>query len=276
MQVKAVVPYYGSKRTIAPVIVEELGDHHSYWEPFCGSCAVLLAKPVSRMEVLNDLNEDLINLLRVVQDDEMAVHLFEKLNRTAFCDTLYEEAVAWMRNEHMEWLRDPSPAITRAYYYFVVSWMGRNGLVGTANELKTGFCKRFTSGGGDPATRFRNAVASLPAWWERLRLATVLSEDGIKLIERIEDKKGCVIYVDPPYLDKKCRYAHDFVDDDHQRLANVLMRFVHTKVVVSYYDNPALDDLYTDWRKKQVSVTKNMSCRTGAQAAPEVLLINQP
>lgn len=47
MKITALAPWYGSKRTLAPRIVEQLGEHRAYWEPFCGSCAVLFAKPVS-------------------------------------------------------------------------------------------------------------------------------------------------------------------------------------------------------------------------------------
>lgn len=38
----AVAPWFGGKRTLAPRIVEALGPHKAYVEPFCGSCAVLL------------------------------------------------------------------------------------------------------------------------------------------------------------------------------------------------------------------------------------------
>jgi len=45
MSIKALAPWFGGKRNMAPMIVQELGPHNSYWEPFCGSMAVLLAKP---------------------------------------------------------------------------------------------------------------------------------------------------------------------------------------------------------------------------------------
>ncbi len=64
MKVTAPVPWAGAKRKLAPWIVAELGRHRSYWEPFCGSMAVLMAKPVASHENVNDLHGDLINLLR--------------------------------------------------------------------------------------------------------------------------------------------------------------------------------------------------------------------
>ncbi len=51
------------------------------------------------------------------------------------------------------------------------------------------------------------------------------------------------IYCDPPYLVKGAKYVHDFTDSQHEDLAKLLRRFKHTRVVVSYYEHPALDEL---------------------------------
>lgn len=37
MKIKALAPWFGAKRNLAPVIVGLLGEHRIYWEPFCGS-----------------------------------------------------------------------------------------------------------------------------------------------------------------------------------------------------------------------------------------------
>src|SRR5690606_37550125 len=43
-RIKAILPYFGGKRTLAPRIVAELGEHSAYWGLCCGSLAVELAK----------------------------------------------------------------------------------------------------------------------------------------------------------------------------------------------------------------------------------------
>jgi DNA adenine methylase len=278
MKVNALVPYYGAKRLQAPGIVKELGDHAAYWELFGGSAAVLFAKEPSRQEVFNDLHGGVVNLVRVVQDDELSVRLFDRLSRTAFCEHLHRTSVAWLEGFMGEWetFGPPNTATVNfnwAYHYFVASWMGRNGLAGTEKELATGFCKRFTSNGGDPAVRFRNAVESVPSWWLRLRGVTVLSEDAIGLAERIEDKVGTVVYADPPYLVKGAKYRHDFTEADHERLAVALRRFEKTRVVVSYYAHPKLQELYLDHGFRLVEKTTKKQMGNGEATAPEVLLI---
>lgn len=279
--VNALVPYYGAKRQMAARIVGALGPHQSYLSPFCGSLAVELAKPPCRMEVVNDLHGALVNLVRVVRDDDEGVLLFDRLNRTAFCEELYADSVEYLDAREADAARrvvlvSQPPDGAWAYHYFVASWMGRNGLAGTARETSTGFCKRFTSGGGDPATRFRNAAACVPAWWERFRNLTVLSEDGIGLCRRFEDAAGAVVYADPPYVSKQAQYKHDFTLDQHAELAEALLRFEKTRVVLSYYDDPLVDELYVrrGWNKVLVDVNKNLSVAAGTEKAPEVLLSN--
>src|SRR5579871_6388223 len=62
------IPYFGSKSALAPWIVSLLPAHQHYVEPFGGSLAVLLAKPPSRHETVNDLSRDLVTFWRVLRE----------------------------------------------------------------------------------------------------------------------------------------------------------------------------------------------------------------
>lgn len=162
----------------------------------------------------------------------------------------------------------------------VCSWFGRNGVAGT-ESYNQGFCVRYTKNGGHAAKRWVSAVDSIPAWHERLRHVTILNRDGFDLLERIEDAPGVAMYCDPPYLVKGAKYVHDFSADDHQRLATLLTRFKRTRIVVSYYEHPRLDELYPGWTKRHLKANKSLvnqglRDKGGATKAPEVLLINGP
>lgn len=61
-------PYLGGKHQLARRIIERIPDHQVYCEVFGGSGAVLLAKTPSPTEVFNDINQDVINLFRVVKN----------------------------------------------------------------------------------------------------------------------------------------------------------------------------------------------------------------
>lgn len=44
-RLSAPFPYFGGKSHVAPIVWQAFGDPRHYIEPFCGSCAVLLARP---------------------------------------------------------------------------------------------------------------------------------------------------------------------------------------------------------------------------------------
>ncbi len=272
MLVKAHAPWAGCKRRLATRIAALLGPHDAYWEPFAGGAAVFYAKPPCRIEVLNDLHGDVTNLVRIIADRRLGPQLYRRLRRTMFYQALYIEAEERLKTE-----TDP---LERAYLYFIKIWMSWGGVAGTGRAARR-MSLRYTNNGGHQATRFRSAVLSIPAWRRRLRNATILSMDAFELFPKIEDAPGTVIYCDPPYLIHSVDYQHDFRPLDHVRLAQALHRFRRARVVISYYDHPALADLYPGWTMERIEVTKTlvqMGKRGGdhRQRAVEVLLVNPP
>ncbi|KKN74454.1 hypothetical protein LCGC14_0390740 [marine sediment metagenome] len=246
MRIGAVVPYYGGKRNLAFKIIEVMGPHKVYWEPFCGSMAVLMVKPPCVMETVNDLHGDLINLAKVIQDKEMGFELYDKLSRTCYAEQFFREAKERWMFRPKEAYKMPDP--DRAYDYFVVSWMGLNGVSGTA-RCNYQFALRWCRGGGHCARRWSSVIESMPAWHKRLAQVVILQRDAFDIIENIKDDGDTVIYCDPPYFDKSDKYVHDFTPADHAQLSVSLERFTKTKVIVSYYDDHRLDVLYEGFKK---------------------------
>ena len=278
-RIKALAPWFGGKRSLAAAIVAELGPHNAYWEPACGSMAVLFAKPPASHETVNDLHRDLVNLARVVQV-EAAFALYDRLHRTLMCEALVAQARRRVEHPCQGELPDPE----RAYWYFLTSWACRNGVSGTA-QTNFQMAVRWTSGGGSGAVRFRSAVESLPWWHRRLRGVEILCRDLFDVLPRIADEAGTAIYLDPPYFHNGARcgsqkYLYDFAGGDHERLAEIARRFVRARVVVSYYDHSRLAELYPGWTRREVFRQKNLHVqnRRGSKKveAPEVLLINGP
>lgn len=271
--IKSLLPWYGSKRTLAPRIVKELGKHRAYVEPFAGSMAVLIEKPRVSVEIVNDLHADLINLARVIRNPILGPIFYRRVRRWSLHAGVIDDAKSILKTA-----TDP---VDRAVAYFAMSWLGLNGYSGTEKEFQNvNTAVRYTLlGGGDPVTRFKSAIAA--AYWigKRLRHVDIRSEDAIALCERIKDVPGQCFYVDPPYLEKGARYLHDFASSDHARLARALCRFKATRIVVSYYDSPDLDSLYPGWTKVDCSMVKSLVSQGRRDSkhsaiAPEVLLIN--
>lgn len=290
-EIMAIAPWFGGKRTLAPTIVRQLGAHRSYWEPFCGGISVILAKPRARQEVLNDLHGDLTNLA-IVLSSPSCPDLYDRAARTLYCEGLYASCLKVIENRAFSFAAsadEVEPAhVDRAYAYLVLSWMGRNGAAGTA-RLNYQFTLRYTNNGGDSATRWAKVVQSIPLWHERLVGVVITRRDGIELLDKVDDADGTAIYLDPPYLAEGDAYEHTFhsggggifdARDDHARLAEAARRFQKARVVVSYYADPRLAELYLGWTVVEQTMTKALAAQNKRGAnraeAPEVLLINGP
>lgn len=289
MPIKALVAWFGGKRTLAPRIIAEAGDHRAWWELFVGGVSIILQKPRCRQEVLNDLHGDLTNLATVIASPRW-VEFYERSVSTLYSEGLFDACKDAVAVPFDDFAIDPrnitDAQIQRAWTYLVVSWMGRNGAAGTA-RINYQFTLRYTANGGDSATRWRNVVDSIPAWHERMHGVVITRRDGIALAEKIDDVPGTVIYADPPYLEEGDAYAHAFhsggagmFGDDHSRLAEVLRSKKHARVIVSYYDHPRLAELYQGWTRVDCSMTKALAAQNkrgvNRGEAPEVLLINGP
>ena len=300
MRVRSIAPWFGGKRTLARRIVGQLGSHVQYFEPFCGSMAVLFAKQQSKQETVNDLHGDIINLARVLQDVDAAVQTYDRLQRTLFCEGLLHSAQEHLESteREIEPLRVTNGMTERAYWYFLSCWMARNGVAGTARQDYQA-AVRWTAGGGSPTIRFRNAIDSIPAWHERLRNVVILQRDAFTILDRFEDSSTTAIYADPPYPketrtgfrgggNSECKYLHDFAHaddglfgghDDHARLAESLRAYKHARIVLSSYDCPRIRELYDGWTIVECHTRKVLAAQSARGSrpttdAPEVLVIN--
>lgn len=285
MLLTAIAPWFGGKRTLAPEIVRQLGPHKFYFEGCAGSLAVIMAKEPSEHEQVCDLHGDVTNLAWVLQDGGKAADLYERLQRVCYSDAIYLQAKQVLSGEWRTRAgEDPEADVGRAYWYFIASWMGRNGVAGTAS-VNYQIATRWTANGGSGPLRFRNATESIPAWHERLRNVHILRRDLFDVLPKIDDAPGTAIYIDPPYLPdtvgKNSKYLCNFSPQQHRMLADMLGQFKRARVVVSYYDSPTLDLLYSaadGWTKIDCVRHKHLHTQnkrgSKRSAAPEVLLVN--
>lgn len=314
MKIKSIAPWFGGKRTMAQDIIEQLGPHTQYFEPFSGSYAVILAKKPSQKETICDLHGDATNLGRVIQNESIATRLYERASRTQFAEGILKDARDVLSEKFDFENRDPDRMLDRAYWFFIASWMGMNGCAGT-KRVDYSLATRYTKGGGSPSVRWHNAIDSMPAWCKRLAKVVILNRDSFDVMNKFEDCRETVIYCDPPYF-KDTRsgykkgageYLHEFnhgLDhrflsrgsepdlceicgkkeadhkSDHIRLVDQLNLYKAARIVVSYYDHPWIRELYQGWTIIEKTMVKQLHATAGHGApkseAPEILLINGP
>lgn len=186
---KPIISYYGGKQRIASKIVEVLPPHTVYAEPFAGGCAVLFEKGLPRMtnsydylEVINDHDERLITLYRVLQSEPEA--FLHRVEYTLYSQAEYQRSTAILRNP------DEHSDMDRAWAYYV------NISMGFANKLFGGWATSDIS--RNQAATWSKANQRLPELIERFRNVHIGCEDAIRFIQRWDSPHTC-FYVDPPY-----------------------------------------------------------------------------
>lgn len=106
--------YFGGKWRLAPWIISHFPEHTCYVEPFAGGASVLLRKPESKVEVLNDLDGEVVNFWRVLREQTEA--FIRAVELTPF--SREEASLAYQVAD------DP---LERARRLFIRSWQQRGG-----------------------------------------------------------------------------------------------------------------------------------------------------
>lgn len=248
---------------LAPWIISHFPNHRIYVEPFGGGASVLLRKPKSYAEVYNDLDEEVVNLFRVVRGQ--GKKLQQILRNTPYSRDEYQES--------FEVSEDP---LEQARRTVIRSFMGF-GSNALNRSVRSGFRSNSNRSGTPPARDWANYAELLSQLIERLRGVVIENRDALEVIAA-QDSYQTLHYCDPPYP-KSTRstlmqghpgYNHEMTDDDHRQLAKVL-RDVFGMVVISGYACDLYDqDLYPDWKRVESAALKD-----GARPAIEVLWMNK-
>lgn len=104
-----IVPWIGGKRRLADILIPRFPPHTCYVEVFAGAAALFFLRPPAEVEVLNDVNDDLVNLYRVVQ------HHPEEFIRQFKWALSSRQVFKWLSDTPPETLTDIQRA-SRFYY----------------------------------------------------------------------------------------------------------------------------------------------------------------
>jgi DNA adenine methylase len=243
MTKRPMLRYHGGKWRIAPWIISHFPSHDVYVEPYGGAASVLLRKERTLSEVYNDLDGNIVNIFRVMQDKSKADELARRLYFTPYA-----------RDEFYSTYDDfPEEDIERARMTIVRSFMGFGSNAST-RKTRTGFRTARSATGVFPAREFATYPAQICIFTERLRGIVIEHRDAMHVM-RTYDNETALHYVDPPYLaatrstsHATKSYAVELTDDDHSDLCRFLLT-LSGYVVLSGYDNDIYNDILTGWRK---------------------------
>lgn len=249
--------YPGAKWRLSDWIISHLPPHDAYVEPFFGSGAVFFRKARVRVETINDLDDRVVNLFRVLRDSpdelERAVRL------TPYSRTEYEASY--------ERADDP---LEDARRFLVRCWQAHATKVGSTS----GWRFELSDVRGQPACGdWLTCAQRIDATAERLRGVYVENRPAERVIAAYAANAGAsrtLIYVDPPYLltSSPRYYRHNMTLEEHGALLELLGEHPGP-ALVSGYPHPLYDDLLRDWRRAEAS-----SQAEKGRSRTEVLWIN--
>ena len=221
------IPYFGGKQTIAEQIIAAMPPHRHYVEPYCGSLAVLMAKPPVAHETVNDLDGEIVNFWQVLREQPAE---FQRV--CALTPHSRQEFEA-----SREATGDP---LERARRLWVQLTQGR-----AAVRQRTGwryFESPSSSSMGMPGY-LRGYVGRMAPAAERLARVSIECRPALDVIARYGRHEDVLLYVDPPYLGStrtSGKYAVEMTSaEDHAALLDALLA-CRSAVVLSGYPS----DLY--------------------------------
>lgn len=218
-------------------LLKLIPPHRVYVEPFAGGAKLLFAKPPSKVEVINDVYEDLINFYRVLRDPEKSAELKRLLQLTPyarkefyFCrDYLHENGIS---------------DVERARRFFVMVRQSFSG------DLKT-WGYGINRARPNPFT-FMKVVDDFDHFSKRLRHVYIECDDFEKIFQRY-DSEETFFYCDPPYVIKTTYRSPPYPimsDGDHRRLVKILLS-VKGKVLLSGFPHKIYEPL-NSWHKIRI------------------------
>lgn len=260
MKAKSPLIWFGGKSKQAKFIINKMPDHQVYIEPFGGAAHVIAQKYRISHEVYNDIDGIVVNF--IMQSIDNTEELISKCSVLPYSRELYEK---WKREEL------PLDPLERAVRFF---YLNRSAISkGNAEEVpKTGW-RHSTTSSQNPAMGYVNASQRIRIFAERMQGVMIERLDYKKIIEKY-DSPEALFYVDPPYVGRERFYAGGFTLEDHCELGK-LLNSARGKVILSYYDDPIINELYGHWNiEKHEAFKQAVGGQNIGRQAEELLIMN--
>ncbi|MFJ2989937.1 DNA adenine methylase [Collimonas sp. NPDC087041] len=244
-----IIPWLGGKRRLADILLKRFPSHSCYVEVFAGGAALYFLRPPADVDVINDVNGELVNLYRVVQN-----HLEEFVRQFKY---------ALSSRDVFKWLQDTPPKtltdIQRAARFFYLQQQCFGAKVdgqtwGTATTA--------------PPVNLLRIEENLSAAHMRLSSTYIENIDWADCITRY-DRPHTFFYMDPPYW-QTAGYGVDFGLEQYKRMAD-LMRTMKGKAILSINDHPDIREVFGGFQLEEVRIDYTVG--GGGKAAPRTELI---
>jgi DNA adenine methylase len=248
---RPIIPWIGGKRRLAKRILSQFPEHSCYVEPFAGGAALYFLRDTpAKVEVLNDINSDLVNLYRVVKN-----HLEEFVRQFKWALSS-REVFKWTQITRPETLTD----IQRAARFYYLQHQAFGGKVsgqtwGTATTAPPVNLLRIEEALSAAHLRMSQTYVEHLAWDECMRKY---------------DRPHTLFFCDPPYWET-AGYGVPFEWDQYELLAT-MMGSLKGKVILTLNDHPDVRKCFGTFAMESVAIDYTVSGGHKAVAAKELII----
>ncbi|MDX2181555.1 MAG: DNA adenine methylase [Bryobacteraceae bacterium] len=236
------LPYIGGKTRLAAEIIAMLPSHTTYVEAFAGGAQVFFRKEPSRVEVLNDLDGELVNFLRV-------------------CQWHHEELIRYLRY-----------MVAARRWHGLLKASDPAALTDIQRAGRTLFLQK-TSFGGLIRKRHYHYCVTQPPNFNPSRIPATIEQAHRRLIRvQLEnlpyeqvlkryDRPTTLFYLDPPYFQRKL-YRFNLEDAEFVAMRDRL-RSLKGRFILSLNDHAEVHRIFAEFRIRRTAI------RYSAQRRPE-------
>lgn len=265
---KPFLKWAGGKTRLVNDIKELLPHAKRLIEPFAGSCSVSLSLDYKGY-LLADMNEDLINLYKWMQDDGEKII---RISKTYFVKENLPEANFY---ELRTKFNQTNSSRIKSILFIYLNRHAFNGMCRYNSKGEYNIpCGKYTK----PYFPETEMLAFIK--WSRENNVTFLHSDFRQVMEMAEE--GDVIYADPPYspLSETSNFASyvsdGFSEQDHKDLTQ-LAKNSKVPVLISNHNTPFTKNLYQDAIEiKEIMVQRMISGNAKRDKASELMALFTP
>lgn len=246
---RPVAPWLGGKRALAARLAEQIAatPHDRYVEPFVGMGGVFFRRRSRpKLEVINDINRDVVNLFRHLQRHYQ--QLLDVMKWQVCSRSEFERLVS----TDPETLTELERA-ARFLYLQRTAFGGKT--VGQAFGIS------YDSGARFDLTKL---VPLLEDVHERLSGVVIERLPYAECIRRYDSRPGTLFYCDPPYFGHVDDYGKDIFSAADFELLRGLLEGIQGRFILSLNDRPEVREIFAGFTIEEVS----LNYRAGGKVTP--------
>lgn len=248
-----IVPWIGGKRRLAKTILPLFPAHECYVEPFCGAAALYFMKAQARVEVLNDINGELVNMYRVIK------HHLDEFARQFRWALISREMYKWLQMTPEETLTD----IQRAARFYYLQKLAFGGKVNNQN-----FGTATTSAPRLNLLRFEEDLSQAHIRLSQTYIERLAWQDCIKKY----DRPHTLFYCDPPYWGTE-GYGVEFGLEQYDQMA-ALAKAIKGKMIISVNDIPEMHKAFGGLNMDSVPINYTVGGKLEREQRFELVIRN--